>query len=112
MWTCDYPEEIRMSSNQKGVGETVKFLATKENHVGRLHGLEVWNGLETLSVMTKRDWSNIHSEVKEDESMRTTLVVWVPGWYNTKRGKNLDALSFLFDYIYIDIHTHTHTYAL
>ena len=37
----------------------------------RLHGLEVWNGPETLSVMTKRDWSNIHGEVKEAESMKS-----------------------------------------
>ena len=48
--------------------------------------------------MTKRDWSSIHSEVKEAESMKTTVVVWVLGWNKTKRGKTLAALSFLFDY--------------
>ena len=60
-----------MSSNEKGASETVKFLAAEENHVGRLHGLEVWNRPETLSVMTKRVWSSIHSEVKEAESMKS-----------------------------------------
>ena len=51
--------------------------------------------------MTKRDWSNIHGEVKEAKSMKTTVVVWVLGWNKTKRGKTLAALSFLFDYIYM-----------
>ena len=55
--------------------------------------------------MIKRDWSNIHGEVKEDESMKTTAVVWVPGWNKTKREKKtLAALFFLFDYIYIYIY--------
>ena len=45
--------------------------------------------------MTKRDWSSIHGEVKEAESMKTTVVVWVPGWNKKKRGKTLAALSFL-----------------
>ena len=71
MWTCDYPEELRMSSNEKGASETVKFLAAETNHVGRINGWEVWNRLETLSDMTKRDWSNIHGEVKEAESMKS-----------------------------------------
>ena len=73
--------------------------------MGRLYGLGVWNGLETLSVMTKRDWSSIHGEVKEAESMKTTVVVWVPGWNPTKRKKKplLLSLSF-FDYIYILMH--------
>ena len=62
----------------------------------RLHGLEVWNRPKTLSVMTKKDWSSIHGEVKEAESMKTIAVVWVPQWNKTKRGKNLVALSFLF----------------
>ena len=65
MWTCDYPEELKMSSNGKCANNIVKVLAAEMSHVGRLHGLEVWNGLETLSVMTKRDWSSIHGEVKE-----------------------------------------------
>ena len=56
---------------KKGASETVKFLAVKTNHVGRLHGWEVWNRLETLSVMTKRDWSNIQGEVKEAESTKS-----------------------------------------
>ena len=55
------------------------------------------NRPETLSVMTKRDWSSIHGEVKEAESMKTT---WVPGWNKKKRGKTLAALSFLFYYTY------------
>ena len=55
--------------------------------------------------MTKRDWSSIHSEVKEAKSMKTTVVVWVPGWNKTKRGKNLAALSFLLIiYTYIFMH--------
>ena len=37
----------------------------------RLHGLEVWNRPKTLNVVTKRDWSSIHSEVKEAESMKS-----------------------------------------
>ena len=73
--------------------------------MGRLHGLEVWNGPKTLSFMTKRDWSSIHGEVKEAESMKTIVVVWVPGWNKAKRGKTLVALSFLL-IIYI------YTYAL
>ena len=60
-----------MSSNEKGASGAVKFLAAETNNVGRLHGWEVWNRLETLSVMTKRDWSNIHGEVKEAESMKS-----------------------------------------
>ena len=54
--------------------------------------------------MTKRDWSNIHGEVKEAESMKTTVVVWVPGWNKTKRGKTLAALSLPSEYIYIFIY--------
>ena len=38
MWTCDCPEKLRMSSNEKGASETVKVLAAETNHVGRLHG--------------------------------------------------------------------------
>ena len=38
MWTCDCPEELKMSSNEKGPSETVKVLEAKKNHVGRLHG--------------------------------------------------------------------------
>ena len=64
--------------------------------MGRLHGLEVWNRPETLSVMTKKGRSNIHGEVKGAKSMKTTVVVWVPEWNKTKRGRTLAALSFLF----------------
>ena len=60
MWTCDCPGELGMSGNEKGASKTVEVLATETNHVERLHGLEVWNRPETLSVMTKRDWSIIH----------------------------------------------------
>ena len=65
---------------------------------------EVWIGPKTLSVMTKRDWSSIHGEVKEAESMKTIVVLWVPRWNKTKRGKTLAALScpFYFIYIYIN----------
>ena len=38
MWTCNCPEDLKMSSNEKGASETVKFLAADINHVGRLHG--------------------------------------------------------------------------
>ena len=53
-------------------------LAAETNHVERLHGLEVWNRLKRLSVMTKTYWSSIHGEVKEAKSMKSTVVVWVP----------------------------------
>ena len=70
MWTYDCLEELGMSGNEKGASKIVGVLAAKENHVGILHGLQVWNRLETLSVMTKKDWSSIHGEVKEAESMK------------------------------------------
>ena len=41
--------------------------------------------------------------MKEAENMKTTVVVWVPGWNKTKRGKTLAALSFL-SIIYILMH--------
>ena len=59
-----------MSSNEKGASNTMQVLAVETNHVGRLHGSEVWNRPKTLSVMTKRDWSSIHDEVKEAKSMK------------------------------------------
>ena len=43
MWTCDYPEELRMSSNEKGASETVKVLAAKTMECGEdpsLRGLK------------------------------------------------------------------------
>ena len=70
MWTCDCPGKLEMSGNEKGASKTVEVLVAKTNHVERLHGLEVWNRSKTLSVMTKRDWSSIHGEVKEAESMK------------------------------------------
>ena len=56
--------------------------------------------------MTKRDWSSIHSEVKEAKSMKTIVVVWVPEWNKTKSEKKLLllSLSFLIIYIYILMH--------
>ena len=67
----------------------------------RLHGLEVWNRTKTLSVMTKKDWFSIHDEVKEAETLKATVMVWVLGWKKIKRGKTLTALSFLLIiYIY------------
>ena len=93
-----------MRGNEKGASKTVGVLAAETNQVERLHGWEVWNRPKTLSVMTKRDWSSIHDEVKYAESMKTTTVVWVLGWNKTKRGKTLVALSFfiwLYIYIYI-----------
>ena len=54
--------------------------------------------------MAKKGWSSIHSEVNEAKSMKTTVVVWVPKWNKTKKGKTLAALSLLFIiiiYIYI-----------
>ena len=85
---CDCPEELRMSSNEKGASETVKFLAAETNHVGRLHGWEVRNRPETLSVMTKRDWSNIHGEVKEAESVKSHSSGVGSNMEQNKEGKN------------------------
>ena len=54
--------------------------------------------------MTKRDWSSIHGEVKEAESMKTTVVVWVLGWDKTKREKKNLAAPSCFLIIYISIY--------
>ena len=71
----------------------------------RLHGLEVWNRLKTLSVMTKRDWSSIHSEVKEAESMKSHRSgVGSKKEQNKEEKKTLAALSCPFDYVYIYIY--------
>ena len=102
MWTCYYPEELRMSSNEKGTSETLKFLAAKTNHVERLHGLEVQNGPKTLSVMTKKDWSSIHGEVKEAESMKSHSSGVGSRMEQNKEGKNSYCSLFPFLlYIYI-----------
>ena len=77
-----------MSGNEKGASETVSFLAVETNHVERLHGLEVWNRPKTLSVMTKRDWSSIHSEVKEAESMKSHSGGVGSKMEQNKEGKN------------------------
>ena len=89
-----------MSSNEKGSSETVKFLVAETNNVGRLHGWEVWNRPETLSVMTKRDWSSIHDEVKETKSMKSHIDGVGSRMEQDKEGKTLAALSFLFYYTY------------
>ena len=89
-----------MSINEKGASETVKFLAAGENHVGRIHGLQVWNRLETLSVMTKRDWSSIHGEVKEAESMKIHSGGVGSRMEQKQRGEKLLLLSLAF-WLYI-----------
>ena len=96
MWTCDCPRKLGMSSNEKGDSEIVRFLAAETNHVERLHGSEVWNRPETLSVMTKRDWSSIHGEVKEAESMKNHRSGMGSRMEQNKEGKTLAALSCPF----------------
>ena len=96
MWTCDYPGELGLSGNEKGTSKTVGVLATGENHVERLHGLEVWNRPETLSVMTKRDWSRIHGEVKEAESMKSHNGGVGSRMEQNKEGKNSCCSLFPF----------------
>ena len=103
MWTCDCPEELRVSSNEKGASETVKFLAAKTNHVGKPHGWEVWNRPETLSVMTKMNWSNIHGEVKEAESMKSHSSGVGSRMEQDKEGKNSCCSLLHFNYIYLCI---------
>ena len=73
----------------------------------RLHGLEVWNRPKTLSVMTKKDWSSIHGEVKEAKSMKIHRSGAGSRMEQNKRGKTLTALSCLliiYIYIYIQIY--------
>ena len=70
----------------------------------RLHGLEVWNRPKTLSVMTKRDWSNIHGEVKEAKSMKSHIGGVGSRMEQDKEGKNSCCSLFPFDYIYILMH--------
>ena len=70
----------------------------------RLHGLEVWNRPKTLSVMTKRDWSSIHGEVKEAESMKSHSIGVGSRKEQNEEGKKkllLLSLAFLIIYIYI-----------
>ena len=68
----------------------------------RIHGLEVWNTPKTLSVMTKKDWSIIHGEVKEAESMKSHNGGVGSRKEQNKEEKKLLLLSLsLFNYIYI-----------
>ena len=78
----------------------------RQNHVERLHGLEVWNRPKTLSVMTKRDWSSIHGELKEAESMKSHRSGVGSRMEQNKEGKKLLLLSLalLIIYIYIYIY--------
>ena len=46
--------------------------------------------------MTKKDWSSIHGEVKEDESMKIHNDGVGSRMEQDKEGKTLAALSFLF----------------
>ena len=89
-----------MSSNERGASETVKFLAAETNHVGSLHGWEVWNRPETLSVMTKRDLSSIHGEVKEAESMKSHSGGVGSRMEQDKEGNKTCFSLFPFDYTY------------
>ena len=75
-----------------------------ENHVGRIHGLEVWNRPETLSVMIKKDWSSIHGEVKEAERMKSHDDGVGSRMEQNKEGKNSYYSLLRFDYIYIHIY--------
>ena len=98
-----------MSGDEKGASKTVEVLAVKTKHLERLHGLEVWNRSKTLSVMTKRDWSSIHGEVKEAESMKSHSGCVGSRMEQNKEGKTLTALSCLFIiYIYIYIYMFMH----
>ena len=71
----------------------------------RLHGSEVWNRPKTLSVMTKNDWSNIHGEVKEAESMKSHCDGVGSRMEQNKEGKRktltaLSCLSIIYIYVY------------
>ena len=67
----------------------------------RLHGLEVWNRPKTLSVMTKKDWSSIHSKVKEAESMKSHCDGVGSKMEQNKEGEISYCSLLPFDYIYI-----------
>ena len=53
--------------------------------------------------MTKRDWSNIHGEVKEAESMKSHSGGVGSRMEQNKEGKNSCCSLLPFDYIYIYI---------
>ena len=95
-----------MSGKEKGASKTVEVLAAETNHVERLHGLEVWNRPKTLSVMTKRDWSSIHGEVKEAGSMKIHCDGVGSRMEQNKEGKNSYCSLLPFDYIYIYMFMH------
>ena len=90
-----------MSGNEKGA--SVEDLAAETNHVERLHGLEVWNRPKTLSVMTKRDWSSIHGEVKEAESMKSHCNGEGSKMEQNKEGEISYCSLLPFDYTHIYI---------
>ena len=69
----------------------------------KLHGLEVWNRPKTLSVMTKKDWSSIHGEVKEAESMKSHSDGVGSRMEQNKEGKISYCSLLPFDYTYIYI---------
>ena len=73
-----------------------------------LHGLEVWNRPKTLSVTTKRNWSSIHGEVKEAESMKSHCDGVSSRMEQNKEGKNSYCSLLPFDYIYIYIYMFMH----
>ena len=54
--------------------------------------------------MTKRDWSSIHDEVKEDESTKIHSGVVGSRMEQNKEGKNSCFSLLPFDYIYIYIY--------
>ena len=70
----------------------------------RLHGLEVWNRPKTLSVMTNKDWSSIHGEVKEAESMKSDSDGVGSRMEQKKEEKNSYCSLLPFDYIYMLMH--------
>ena len=70
----------------------------------RLHGLEVWNRPKTLSVMTKKDWSSIHGEVKEAESIKSHSNGVGSRMEQNREEKNSYCSLLPFDYMYIYVY--------
>ena len=56
--------------------------------------------------MTKKDWSSIHGEVKEDESMKSHSGGVGSRMEQNKEGKNSYCSLLPFDYIYTYIFMH------
>ena len=97
MRTCDCPEELRMSSNEKGASKTVKFLAAETKPCGEnpwFIGLEQTE--DTKCHDQERDWSIIHSEVKEAKSMKSHSGGVGSRMEQDKEGKKLLPLSLSF----------------